>query len=257
MLSGILHGESLAEALTRSRITIQSESASGVVLIVEDDRAVAKLLETVVNGCGMNPRVAPSAEMASAILSVLSVDVILLDLRLPGSVQGLDFLRNLRAAANDVPVIVVSAVIDVETKVTLFAAGADDYITKPFVVAELEARLRAIVRRKPGGRYLRFFDSRMQLDAATMRVSVEDREMQLTRREFGLFVILAAQRGSPVTITALADEVLGATSPNAEHDCVVHLANIRRKVGENALGLELRTVKGLGYALVYERQQVS
>ncbi|MFJ6675717.1 response regulator [Actinosynnema sp. NPDC091369] len=219
------------------------------VLLVEDDEHIRQALGLALGDEGFAVTDAVSGEDALELLAVTEPDVVLLDLMLPG-VDGLEVCRTLRARG-DLPIIIVTARADAADVIAGLEAGADDYVTKPLVASVLAARIRALLRRRGGGRQdevLSVGQLEIRPDVGTVhRAGVE---VHLTRTEFRLLVELASAGGRIVTREQLLQRVWGYDYFGDTRLLDVHIRRLRRKVEENpddpALVL---TVRGAGYRL--------
>ncbi len=220
------------------------------VLVVEDDLTIRELAIRVMADAGHVVR-AESTGMAGlqAVIDT-TPDVVVLDLGLP-DVDGSDVLRMIRAIS-DVPVVIATARDDDAEIVRLLDAGADDYVVKPFSGAELEARLRAILRRIAAGggaRVLRVGGVVIDMRARTLTVDGVD--VACNRKEFDLLAYLAANAGRVVAREELYAEVWREPYGGADKTIDVHLSWLRRKLGETAAEPRyLHTVRGVGVKLV-------
>jgi two-component system KDP operon response regulator KdpE len=219
------------------------------VLVVDDEPQFARALATNLRGAGYEVETAGTAEAALASAGLRSPDAVILDLRLPDA-PGRDVLRELRTWS-DAPVIVVSAVGDEEEKIAALDAGADDYVTKPFAIGELLARLRAAVRRAgpPGQPVVEVGPIRIDLEKRT--VEVEGRSVHLTPNEFGLLRVLAQNPGKLLTHRALLHAVWGPAYGDESNYLHVYVSQLRRKLEPDpARPRFLLTEPGAGYRLV-------
>ena len=214
------------------------------VLIAEDDRAVRESVERALSYEGYEVLTAP--EGAEAIQSVLNdkPDAIVLDVMMP-NVDGLEVARRLRAVGVRTPILMLTARTEVSDRVAGLDAGADDYLTKPFALEELLARLRALLRRtSTSSDVLRVAD--VVLDPGSREVRRGDREIELTRTEFSLLELLMSNVGLVLSRSQIYEKVwdydFGPTSNSLE----VYVGYLRRKLGEPKL---INTVRGVGYQL--------
>jgi DNA-binding response OmpR family regulator len=216
------------------------------ILVVEDDDRVARGLVTALRHAGYDVhRVGTVADAVSAP----PVDVVLLDMGLPDG-DGTEVLRRLRDSGT--AVIAVTARGEERDRVLGLRAGADDYVVKPFGTAELLARIEAVLRRTRKAR-AEVADAEvvevgpLKLDSATRAVSVEGRELALTRKEFDLLALLAARPGQVVSRDLIMDQVWQASYEAPTRTLDTHVAALRGKLG----GLvRIETVRGVGYRLV-------
>jgi two-component system response regulator MprA len=222
-------------------------SSSPRVLVVEDDSDIAGVLRRSLDMDGYEVRVAGDGEAALEQSAVFEPDAVVLDLGLP-KLDGVEVCRRLRADG-DVPILMLTARDGVESRVEGLDSGADDYLVKPFERAELLARLRALLRRRPprGSAFLVTGD--LRLNPASREVYRGDRLVELTSREFELLEHLMRNERLVVSRQALLDEVWGY-HPFAETNTVdVFVSNLRRKLEAGGEPRLLHTVRGTGYVL--------
>jgi DNA-binding response OmpR family regulator len=213
------------------------------VLVVEDDPGVAGPLADGLRRHGFDVDVVGFAAEVLAALQAGDPDVVLLDLGLPDG-DGLDVLRDIRRVS-DVPVVVVSARGDEADRVVGLELGSDDYVVKPFSVRELAARIRAISRRR---RVEPASDAgRVRVDRGRRQVTVDGGEVVLTAKEFDLLAVLAEEPGRAVPRQELFARVWDPVWVGSGKTLDVHVASLRRKLGDPAL---VETVRGVGYRLV-------
>jgi len=220
------------------------------VLIIEDDPRIRPLLMRSLDERGHAVTSASTGMQGLAMAVDNRPDLVILDLGLP-DVDGTQVLQMLRAVS-DVPVIVASARDDDPSLVGCLNAGADDYVVKPFTTDQLEARIRAVIRRVGGGRAARrpVVVGGLEIDAATRRASVDGEPLDLSPREFDLLHHLAEHPGEVVTKRELLTEVWNQPWGGSDKTVDVHLSWLRRKLGESAAEPRyLHTVRGVGVRL--------
>jgi two-component system KDP operon response regulator KdpE len=202
------------------------------ILVVDDEPQIARVLKTTLASHGYSIRTAHDGDEAVGLMKDWSPDLVITDLRMP-NMDGLALCRHVRAKSA-VPIIVLSVRGEERTKVEALDAGADDYVTKPFSVNELLARVRAALRRaaaakKPeSGEPIAVGDFRIDLDAHT--VSVGQREVKLTPKEFDLLAYLARHPGKVITHRALLAAVWGAGSTEQPEYLRVFVGHLRKKL---------------------------
>jgi two-component system response regulator MprA len=218
------------------------------VLVVDDDPELRAALRRALRLDGFTVRTADDGEEALALLQAQPSDVVVLDLMMP-RVDGLQVCRSLRADGNDVPILVLTARDQVSDRVTGLDAGADDYLPKPFALAELAARLRALLRRirSDTDEVLRYAD--LSLDLASREVRRADRPIQLTRTEFALAELLLRNAGRVLTRELIMDRVWGYELEPASNSLEVFIGYLRRKTESGGEPRLVHTVRGVGYAL--------
>jgi two-component system OmpR family response regulator len=216
------------------------------ILVVEDEDSIASFVVKGLTSEGHSVERAATAADAVALALTYEFDLILLDLLLPDG-NGLDVLKKVRAERPEVPVIVVSALGEVDDKVDLLDAGADDYLVKPFAFAELAARVRAAARSgAASGRVLAVGD--LSLDTKT-RVAKrgDDVEADLPSREFALLEYLMRHPGQVLTRQQLLDSVWGIDFDAGSNVVDVYVSYLRRKLDRAGEPSVIETVRGAGY----------
>jgi two-component system KDP operon response regulator KdpE len=219
------------------------------ILIVDDEPQITRVLRTSLSSQGYDIRVANDGETALEILKDWTPDLVVTDLAMP-NVDGLELCRRLRSKSQ-VPIIVLSVRGEERMKVQALDAGADDYVTKPFGMNELLARVRANLRRAPAaepsaGGGIELGDFRIDLDAHT--VTVCGREVHLTPKEFDLLVYLARHPGKVLTHRALLNAVWGANSTEQPEYLRVFIGQLRKKLEPDASSPRyLQTEPWVGY----------
>jgi DNA-binding response OmpR family regulator len=221
------------------------------ILVVEDEEAIAEAVRVRLASEGFEVRVAGDGPDALRLAGEERPDLVVLDLMLPG-MDGLEVCRELQRESW-VPVLMLTARADEADKVAGLAVGADDYMTKPFSLRELTARVRAILRRMErmrqvqDGEPLERFD--LLIDTARRRVTKNDEEVVLTPLEFEILATLARQPGVVMGRDDLMDSVWGYRDYAGGRVVDSHVARIRRKLGDDAAEPSyIRTVHGVGYA---------
>ena len=219
------------------------------VLVVDAEPQILRALRTSLRGAGYDVDTAETAEGALAALAVNPPDAVILDLVLPDG-RGTDVARELRTWS-DVPVIVLSVVGDESEKVAALDAGADDYVTKPFGIDELLARLRAALRRhEPSGEPVVEIGA-LRVDLEKQSVHVDGQLVQLTPHEFALLRALARNPDKLMTHAALLREVWGRAYGDESHYLHVYISQLRRKLEEDpARPRYIITEPGAGYRLL-------
>jgi two-component system KDP operon response regulator KdpE len=221
--------------------------APQVVLIVDDDAQILRALRTGLRSRGYEVRTAPNGETALDMLARERLDVVILDLGLPG-IDGHEVVRRLRGWS-DVPVIVLSVRDAHAEKVAVLDAGADDYVTKPFSIDELLARMRAVRRRAAGEEsppLLRFDD--LELDLSRQAVRMRGDLVRLTPTEYRLLEAMATNPGKLLTHGWLLQKVWGPAYASESHYVRVYVQQLRRKLDDDPSRPRfILTEPGLGY----------
>ncbi|HEX6906009.1 MAG TPA: response regulator transcription factor [Terriglobales bacterium] len=219
------------------------------ILVVDDEPQITRVLRTSLSSQGYDIRVANDGETALEILRDWMADLVITDLAMP-NMDGLELCRRLRSKLQ-VPIVVLSVRGEERIKVQALDAGADDYVTKPFGMSELLARVRANLRRAPAaepssGGVIEVGDFRIDLDAHA--VVVRGREVHLTPKEFELLVYLARHPGKVLTHRALLTAVWGANSMEQPEYLRVFIGQLRKKVEpDSASPRYLQTEPWVGY----------
>jgi DNA-binding response OmpR family regulator len=221
------------------------------ILIVEDDSDIAESLRYNLEREGLETRIAGTGEqgLKAAFDEQNQPSLILLDIMLPG-MSGLDLCRTLRrdARTKRTPIIMLTAKAAEADRVTGLDIGADDYITKPFSVRELLARVRAALRRVEGNTEKAYEDDLLKIDFSEMRVLCQTKEIKLTRKEFSLLTALAKSGGRVLTRQQLLDNVWGHNFYGDSRTLDVHIRRLRQKL--DACGVCIETMIGVGYRFV-------
>ena len=220
------------------------------VLVVEDEQKVASALKEGLEGEGYDVVVDGTGEAALFRLKTDPVDIILLDLLLPGR-DGLHVLKTLRQQGFETPVLVLTARDTLGDRVTGLDTGADDYLVKPFAFAELLARIRALLRRGRAADSPRLAVSDLTMDLITRKVIRAGQPVELTVREFELLEYLMRYEGQVVSRETLARDVWKETARTTPLDNVidVHIARLRRKIDHEHPVKLIHTVRGVGFML--------
>ncbi|MES2292751.1 MAG: response regulator [Pseudomonadota bacterium] len=216
------------------------------LLIVEDDAALARGLIKAFRDQGLAVDHVSSGGDALQVIKLEPYSAVILDLGLP-DMDGLDVLRAIRLLHLTIPIIILTARDATTDRVHGLDHGADDYLSKPFTLAELEARVRALIRRGQGNPDPILTLGKLKLDRSSGAVYVSDKLLDVTRRERAVLETLIARVGSVVPKIRLAGDVFGYDDPVAPNALEVYVARLRRKL-ENS-GIEIVTVRGLGYLL--------
>jgi two-component system, OmpR family, response regulator len=214
------------------------------ILVVEDDSVLRDGLTRSLRSAGYAVEVADDGKLADQLLSVHSFDLVVLDLGLPG-LDGLEVLRRLRRRASNVPVLILTARDSVDDRVNGLDVGADDYLVKPFELAELEARVRALMRRAQSVATARINHGALTLDTAARRAFVGEDALDLSAREVALLEALLLSAGRVVSKDQLADRLYGVSDEVGPNAIEVFVHRLRRKI--ETAGVSIRTIRGLGY----------
>jgi two-component system, OmpR family, response regulator MprA len=222
------------------------------ILVVDDDPAVRESLRRSLEFNDYEVSVASDGAEALARIPAEQPDALVLDVMMP-RLDGLEATKALRAAGNDVPILVLTARDAVSDRVDGLDAGADDYLTKPFALEELLARIRALLRRHAvtagdeSDQPLRFSD--LSLDRATREVRRGDRPISLTRTEFSLLELFMLRPRRVLERSFILEEVWGFDFPTSANSLEVYMGYLRRKTEAGDEPRLLHTVRGVGYVL--------
>jgi DNA-binding response OmpR family regulator len=219
-----------------------------VVLVVDDDAAVRRSVAEGLELEGFEVVAASGGRAALAAIDSVSPSVVVLDLTMP-DLDGLEVLRRLRSAGDDVPVCVLSARDEVDDRVLGLEAGADDYVVKPFALEEVAARLHALLRRRPAPPAERIEVGELVVDTAAARATRGGRDLELTRREFELLTLFARRPGDILTRRDMHEEVWGYTFDPGTNVADVFVGYLRRKLEAGGEPRILHTVRGVGFVL--------
>ncbi len=256
MRTDSLYGERPGDK-TYSMVASGDESRLRKVVIVEDDEDIGDSIRYNLEREGFRVRVATTGEDALNLILDSPPNLILLDLNLP-HMSGFEMCRRLRAESTTarVPILILTARTDESDKVLGLNLGADDYITKPFSMRELVARVNAVLRRSDGSDIERpiYDNGVLMIDPSTFNVRCEGKDVRLTRKEFALLSELARNQGRVMTREVLLDRVWGLTYYGDSRTLDVHIRRLRQKLGNPSL---IETVTGVGYRLHDPRKQTA
>jgi two-component system, OmpR family, response regulator MprA len=217
------------------------------VLVVEDDEEIAQVLQRSLRLDGYEVRLAADGETALDTAAAYHPDLVILDLGLP-RLDGMEVARRLRAA-DDVPILMLTARDALESRVEGLDAGADDYLVKPFERQELLARLRALLRRRPPRGSASVVVGDLSLNPDTHEVRRAERSVELTQREFELLEYLMRNERIVVPRQRLLEEVWGYDPFATTNTIEVFVSNLRRKLESDGEPRLLHTIRGAGYVL--------
>jgi two-component system, OmpR family, response regulator MprA len=219
------------------------------IMVVDDERAVRESLRRALELEGYEIELAgDGSEALDRLESSDEPDAMILDVLMPG-VDGLEVCRRIRGTGSKLPVLMLTARTEVEDRVAGLDAGADDYVTKPFALEELLARVRALLRRATDedGAVLRFAD--LELDPGTREVKRGDRQIELTRTEFSLLELFLRNPRQVLTRSVIFERVWGYDFGFGSNSLDVYIGYLRRKTEAAGEPRLIHTVRGVGYAL--------
>ena len=218
------------------------------VLLVEDEKKISDFVVKGLKEQGFAVELANDGNDGFYLATTQSYDAIILDIMLPGR-DGLSILKSLRAKGNNVPVIVATARGELDERLEGLNLGADDYLTKPFFIDELVARLQALHRRSTGSQLSMRQVEDLVLNLSMHEVKRGDREIELTSREFNLLEYLMRSPGRVYTRTQILEHVWGYDFDPNTNIVDVCLQRLRKKVEEEGEGKLIETVRGVGYRI--------
>ncbi len=216
------------------------------VLIAEDDQVLADGLLRSLRGVGYAVDQVSSGSEADAALSAHEFDLLILDLGLP-KMHGLEVLRKLRARGSSVPVLILTAADSVEQRVKGLDLGADDYMAKPFSLAELEARVRALTRRGLGTASTVIKHGPLRFDATGRVAYLDEQMLELSAREISLLEVLLQRAGRLVSKDQLVEHLCEWGDEVSNNAIEVYIHRLRKKIEHGPI--RIATVRGLGYCL--------
>ena len=223
------------------------EAATGRVLVVEDDEAIADVLRRSLRAEGHEVRTAGDGVQGLRAAEEFAPDLVVLDLGLP-RLDGIEVAKRLRAES-DVPILILTARTETEDRVEGLDSGADDYLPKPFERAELLARVRALLRRRPPRGSAAIVVGDLLLNPDTREAKRGEREIELTNREFELVEYLARNQKLVVSRERLLEDVWGYDPFEQTNTIDVFISNLRRKLEAGGEPRMLHTKRGAGYVL--------
>lgn len=220
------------------------------ILVIEDEPSLREVIEREMRGEGYVVESASDFLSAETKIAGYSYDCILLDIMLPGG-SGLDLLAKLRDAGRRENVIIISARDAVDDRVAGLELGADDYLAKPFHMAELVARVRSVLRRGRSGGNLNIELGNVALDPTSRRVSIAGQSIELLKKEFDILLYFMQRPDHIVDKVTLAEAVWGDYADESDnfHFVYAQIKNLRRRLAEAEATIEIRSVYGFGYKL--------
>ncbi len=216
------------------------------LLMVEDNEDLGEAIASRLSAGGHSVEWVMNGEQALRYLEMDNWDVLLLDIMLPDQ-DGFSILRHLRRQTPSLPVLVMTARSEIEDRVSMLDLGADDYLVKPFDLRELEARLRALMRRPATTQAEIWQLGHVSIDIAARRINSRDQTVEFGQREFCLLELLLSRAGQVVTKERLVSEVFNFNDAVAPNALEVYVARLRRKLLPD--GPTIRTIRGLGYMI--------
>jgi two-component system OmpR family response regulator len=224
------------------------------VLLAEDDRMLADAVARALRQSAHSVEVAHGGREADDALAAGAFDLVILDVNLPG-MDGFEVLRRLRQRRSSVPVLMLTVRDALEDRVTGLDLGADDYLTKPFHLSELEARVRALIRRAHASTKSDITHGPLRLDMAGRRLYHGEQPLELSMREIAVVELLLLREGKVVTKQQLVDHLYGWEGSTTSNAVEVVVYRLRKKLEPS--GVEIRTVRGMGYLIEKPRQNLA
>lgn len=221
------------------------------LLIIEDEMSLQELMATTLKKEGYVVETAYDFSTAADKLGSYNYDCILLDINLPDG-NGLDILSRIKSSGNPVNVIIISARDSIDDKIKGLELGADDYLAKPFHLAELVARIRSVTRRSRNGGELAYKLGNVSLDEASQRLTVAGKEVSLLKKEFEILKYFMMRPGHVVDKAVLAEAVWGDHADQSDDFQYVYaqMKNLRRKLSDAGADVEIKSIYGFGYKLL-------
>ncbi len=216
------------------------------VLLVEDTKGLADAVAKALRGSGYAVDHVETGEDAEAALGAFPYDAVILDLNLPG-MDGLQVLGRIRERGEETPVLVLTARGSLDERIKGLDLGADDYLTKPFEISELEARLRAIIRRGFGRKEAVLRAGRIAFDTVHRSARLDDRDMNLPRRELLLLEALLYRVGRVISKDQLAESMTEFDDELSPSAVELYISRLRKRI--SPAGIKIRSIRGLGYVL--------
>ena len=216
------------------------------ILIVEDDLVLADGLKGSLTQSGYAVDLMTSGIDADGVLAYQTFDLVLLDLGLP-KLSGFEVLKRLRGRGSKMPVLILTANDDIDNRVKGLDLGADDYLSKPFNLAELEARVRALIRRGQAGGSAIISVGKLQLDTTSRAAAYNDASLNLSARELAVLEILMLKAGKVVNKEQMLEKLCNFDEDISDNALEVYLHRVRKKL--ELSDINIRTIRGLGYML--------
>lgn len=221
------------------------------LLVIEDELSLQEIMAVTLRKEGYVVETASSYSAAVDKIGVYSYDCVLLDITLPDG-NGLDILENMKKSGNSANVIITSARDSIDDKIRGLELGADDYLAKPFHLAELAARIRSVTRRSRNAGELAYTAGNVALYETSLKLTVAGSEVSLLKKEFDILKYFLMRPGHMVDKAVLAEAVWGDHADQSDDFQYVYaqMKNLRRKLTEAGADIEIKSVYGFGYKLI-------
>ena len=221
------------------------------LLVIEDELSLQEMMATTLRKDGYVVETASDYSTAVSKLGSYSYDCILLDITLPDG-NGLDILENIKNSGNAVNVIITSARDSIDDKIRGLELGADDYLAKPFHLAELVARIRSVTRRSRNAGELAYRAGNVSLHEVSQKLTVNGKEVSLLKKEFDILKYFLMRPGHMVDKAVLAEAVWGDHADQSDDFQYVYaqMKNLRRKLADAGADIEIKAIYGFGYKLI-------
>lgn len=216
------------------------------ILLAEDDEVLSNGISKALRQCGFTVDHVATGSDADVAIASAPFDLAILDLGLP-QLSGLEVLKRLRSSGRRFPVLIVTARDGLEDRVSGLDLGADDYMTKPFDLPELEARVRALIRRSNYGAETEIVYGPVKMDTASRNITINGEAIEFSSRELAVFELLLQRPGKVVSKEQLLDHMYGFDQEVSQNAIEVLIHRLRKKI--ESFGLSVRTIRGLGYLL--------
>lgn len=216
------------------------------LLLAEDEHALGEWLSKALEQSGSRVEWVDDGRLVEGALDAIEFDAVILDLGLPGR-SGTEVLKRLRAKNQDIPILILTARNSLGDRVTSLNDGADDYLAKPFAIAELEARLMAIVRRAKGKSHRVFTVGALEYDAVSKQFLLNQEQLSLSPREHSLLRILIQRVGEPISRSQVLDRIFSDEDEVQSSAVDVLIHRLRKRLESSGIGIV--TYRGLGYVL--------
>ncbi|HEP8703086.1 TPA: response regulator transcription factor [Pseudomonas aeruginosa] len=218
------------------------------VLLIEDDPRMSAILSEVLSGNGMTVDISPDLRTARAALQEHPYRLVLLDLQLPDG-DGRSLIQFAKGIDPQLPILILTAKYTISDRVRGLDMGADDYLTKPFAVAELMARIRAVSRRPAQQKEPLLVVGNLRFDAMERRFFVGNVDLRLQRRPMQILEALVLRHGRTVSRSALIEAVYGFDEDISSNSVEAHISRLRKTLVDHRAGVRIHVMRGLGYLL--------